>query len=104
MDQTERFGSPAAYPLFRRHFLHQGLDGMITGRLNIMSIRKEHPGHRRPLRAGERMTPGQVRRWVERASGAIPPKRRSADPSPFASGKVFGIWHGRERPISSRRP
>ncbi len=67
MDQTERFGIPALYPMFRRHFLHQGLSGMITGRLNILSIQKEHPNTRRPLHARERMTRGQARRWLERA-------------------------------------
>jgi hypothetical protein len=65
MDQTERFGIPAAYPLFRLHFLHHLLDRMITERYPVLSIKKEHPGHRRPLRAGERMTPGQVRRLAE---------------------------------------
>jgi hypothetical protein len=65
MDQTERFGSPQAYPFFRRFFLHQLLDKMITQRYPVLSILREHPGHRRPLKAWERMSPGQVRRWAE---------------------------------------
>jgi hypothetical protein len=81
MDQTERFGIPVAYPHFRRGFLHQLLDRMIIERYPVLSIRREHPGHRRPLRAGERMTPGQVRRWAERALEGYASVRTSGRPA-----------------------
>lgn len=70
MDQTERFGSPALYPTFRGHFLRQSLDRMITERYPVVAFRKRY-GKRHPLRAEERMSPGHIRLWIDRASRGV---------------------------------